>query len=103
MDERLSELSKKWGVSKTAVLEKLLKISPDFYPERNVTVFDIGNETTPFVIGCDEDWKKPFTGFVSIKLPPSEGVEGAFHLIIYAKDLTFEDLISQIQEGITNK
>lgn len=88
-NKTLETLAEKWDVSKTRVIENLLEISPENFPEKRVTVWSIN----PIIVETQK-WDEEYTGDILVWFPYDEGIR---QITTYVKELTFDNLARWIE------
>jgi hypothetical protein len=84
-NNRLIHLAEKWGIPQTRVLEWLLEISPDDYPEKIVKVVSLN----PLAYLMNERWEGEFTGTVLVEFHTQAPIS---QMTISVKKLTSDEL-----------
>lgn len=83
-NNRLVQLAEMWKVPQTRVLEGLLEISPDVYPEKRIRVFP--ENPTAYIMS--DQWRGKFTGTVLVEFHIQAPIS---QMIISVDDLTYDE------------
>lgn len=83
-NNRLVQLSEMWKIPQTRVLEALLEISPETYPEKRIKVF----AENPIAYVMSERWEAKFTGTVLVEFNIQTPIS---QMIISVDDMTSDE------------
>lgn len=89
---RIEQLAYLWGMSKTRVIESLVKISPRIHPEKKVAVLSLD----PIICTTDGwEWEETYTGALYVEFNTQEPLQ---QMIISVKNLTFDGFTQWLSE-----